>query len=111
MARARLSVQGIPAHVLRMDAERLGLADASFDLVTVSRAYLLPRRRAVLGEIRRVLQPGGRVAVAEFGRLDPWGAWTRAVCARLLPGVQMLYGGARSPGRGGNEGGYPRSRR
>ncbi|HKF76476.1 MAG TPA: class I SAM-dependent methyltransferase [Candidatus Dormibacteraeota bacterium] len=57
-ARARLSAQGIPAHVLLMDAEHLGLADAGFDLVAMSRAYPLPQRRAMLSEVRRVLPPG-----------------------------------------------------
>src|SRR5438477_8542519 len=47
-ARARLSAIGLAAPVLVMDAERLAFRDGSFDLVTMSRAYLLPQRGAIL---------------------------------------------------------------
>ena len=69
-ARARLSTIGAVASVLVMAAEQLAFSDESFDLVTMSRAYLLPQRHAVLREIRRVLRHDGSVAIAEFGRLD-----------------------------------------
>ena len=86
-ARARLSTPGVAAHVLVMDAERLAFLDESFDLVTMSRAYLLPQRHAILQEIRRVLRPGGSVAIAEFGRLDHRWSWKNHLYARLLPSM------------------------
>jgi ubiquinone/menaquinone biosynthesis C-methylase UbiE len=86
-ARARLHSAGIHAQVLVMDAEHLGLCDGSFDLVTISRAYLLPQRAAILREIRRILRPGGLVAIAEFGRLDGRWSWKDDLYARLLPRV------------------------
>jgi SAM-dependent methyltransferase len=48
-----------------MDGERLALADSSFD-AALSRLGLseFPDRRQGLAEMRRVLRPGGRVAVA-----------------------------------------------
>jgi len=84
-ARARLTAAGAEAHLLVMDAEQMAFRDGSFDLVTMSRAYLLPQRAAILCEIRRVLQPGGIVAIAEFGRLDRRWSWKDELYARLLP--------------------------
>jgi ubiquinone/menaquinone biosynthesis C-methylase UbiE len=86
-ARARLDIAGVAAPVLVMDAEHLAFRDGAFDLVTMSRAYLLPQRQAILGEIQRVLQPGGTVAIAEFGRLDGRWSWKDDLYARLLPQV------------------------
>ena len=50
-----------------MDGERLDLPDASFD-AALSRLGLIyfPDRKQALGEIRRVLTPGGRVVLASF---------------------------------------------
>lgn len=50
-----------------MDGENLELEDASFDVV-LSRLGLIffPSRERALSEIRRVLRPGGRVALAGF---------------------------------------------
>lgn len=50
-----------------MDGERLDLPDASFD-AALSRLGLIyfPDRQRALGEIRRILTPGGRVALASF---------------------------------------------
>jgi ubiquinone/menaquinone biosynthesis C-methylase UbiE len=47
-----------------MDAEQLAFGDASFDLVISAFALThVPRPELALGEIRRVLRPGGRVAI------------------------------------------------
>jgi len=86
-ARTRLDAIGAPAQFAVMDAEHLGLLDGSFDLVTMSRAYLLPQREAILREIRRVLRPGGVLAIAELGRLDRRWSWKDDLYARLLPRV------------------------
>lgn len=83
-AGARLAAIGAGAHVLVMDAGRLAFLDGSFDLVTMSRAYLLPHREAILREIHRVLRPGGTVAIAEFGRADDRWEWKDELYARLL---------------------------
>jgi len=86
-ARARLSTIGVAADVLVMAAELLGFLDESFDVVTMSRAYLLPRRHTILQEIRRVLRPSGSVAIAEFGRMDQRWSWKNDLYARLLPSM------------------------
>jgi ubiquinone/menaquinone biosynthesis C-methylase UbiE len=65
-ARARgLTADQFEARV--MDGEHLELPDASFDAV-LSRLGLIyfPDRPQALAEIRRVLRPGGRVALASF---------------------------------------------
>jgi demethylmenaquinone methyltransferase/2-methoxy-6-polyprenyl-1,4-benzoquinol methylase len=67
------------------EAERLPFADAAFDAVAISFGIRnVTRLDASLGEIRRVLRPGGRFACLEFSRPRPWLApfydlWSRTV--------------------------------
>lgn len=70
------------------DALQLPLADASFDLVTVAFGFRnLASYDAGLAEMRRLLKPGGAVAILEFSQ--PPNAVMRAVngiyCQRILP--------------------------
>jgi SAM-dependent methyltransferase len=61
----------------RMDGEKLELPDASFDAVLCRLGLMyMPHPVTALREWRRVLKPGGRVAVAVFSTPDrnPWGA-------------------------------------
>jgi SAM-dependent methyltransferase len=61
----RLARERAPAaDVLHGTAERLPFAEASFDAVAMSIVFMfLPDPAAVLGECRRVLSPGGRLAI------------------------------------------------
>jgi SAM-dependent methyltransferase len=72
---AEASLQVARAQGLDVVAEPLGqaaLGPSSFDLVTVNHALEhIPRVRAVLDEIRRVLKPGGLLFVA-VPNLDAW---------------------------------------
>lgn len=80
-ARARRVSQGAGAmRVERMDAEALDLPDAGFDVALCAFGLMyLPDPEAALREMRRVLRPGGRVAVSI------WGARARCGWAALFP--------------------------
>ena len=70
VARQRAAEQGA-ANVTfkRMDAETLNLPDATFDVVMCSLGLMyLPDAQRALREWRRVLKPGGRVAIAVWGK-------------------------------------------
>jgi ubiquinone/menaquinone biosynthesis C-methylase UbiE len=55
--------------LFRMDAARLGFADASFDAVAGSLVFCsIPDPLAALAEVRRVLRPGGRLFLLEHVR-------------------------------------------
>ena len=57
------------AEFLRMDAEQLALRDASFDVALCALGLMYFADPAdALREMRRVLRPGGRMAVAVWGR-------------------------------------------
>ena len=59
--------------LLRGDLSRLPLADGAVS--AVASAFVLrhlPDLGEAFGELRRVLVPGGRIAVLEFGQPNPW---------------------------------------
>jgi demethylmenaquinone methyltransferase/2-methoxy-6-polyprenyl-1,4-benzoquinol methylase len=72
-ARARFAGgSGERIELIEGQAEALPFADGSFDVLTVT--YLLryvDDPRATVGELARVVRPGGRVASLEFG-VPPW---------------------------------------
>jgi ubiquinone/menaquinone biosynthesis C-methylase UbiE len=92
-ARRRGQEAGIGnAAVLVMDAEALGFRDGVFDAVLCASAlHLLPRPLEALGGFRRVLRPGGTLAVAVFGAdLDQRWSWRGELLARLAPPLEPL---------------------
>jgi O-methyltransferase/aklanonic acid methyltransferase len=72
MARADLKAGGVDDVDLQvMDAERLDFPDARFDAVTAAFAlFFLPDPASAAAEFRRVLRPGGVVAVSTWGDED-----------------------------------------
>src|SRR6267143_498564 len=54
-------------HVVLADAMRLPFADGSFDCVTIAFGLRnLPDWKVALGEMRRVIKPGGHLLILEF---------------------------------------------
>lgn len=69
-----------------MDAERLGLRAGWFDVVCCASAiYLLDDQTAAVRRWRRLLCPGGTLAISEFGELDARWAWKDELLACLGP--------------------------
>lgn len=74
IARAGAELTGVELRV--MDAERLDFDDREFDVVTCAFAvFFLPRPDRAVAEFRRVLRPGGLVALSSWGEDDSRWAW------------------------------------
>jgi demethylmenaquinone methyltransferase / 2-methoxy-6-polyprenyl-1,4-benzoquinol methylase len=68
--RDRLIDAGKLVPALQCDAEQLPFADDSFDCVSVAFGLRnMTHKERALAEMRRVVQPGGRVLVLEFSRI------------------------------------------
>ena len=96
IARQRQAAAQSACRFVQADALALPFSDAAFDAVTV--AYGLRNVAdlpAALSEMRRVLAPGGRIAILDFGKPDNaavralYGAWLRAA----MPLVGRLFHG------------------
>lgn len=69
MTATRLRVFGLPGNVLQMDGECLGFPDASFDYVwSWGAVHHSADTQHVLGEIHRVLRPGGTCVAMVYYR-------------------------------------------
>lgn len=95
LARQKTARAGLDgrAHYVRGDATRLPLPDGSVDAAMVAfgiRNVIEPELAA--GEMLRILRPGGRLAVLEFGmpRIPGIRAAYRAYFRYVLPGVGRL---------------------
>jgi demethylmenaquinone methyltransferase/2-methoxy-6-polyprenyl-1,4-benzoquinol methylase len=74
----------------RGDASALPVPTAAADAVAIAFGIRnVPDRRAALAEVRRVLVPGGRLAVLEL--TDPGGALARLHVHRLVPRIGALF--------------------
>jgi ubiquinone/menaquinone biosynthesis C-methylase UbiE len=94
LARAQNNAQHmqIPVHLLEGSAERIPLADRSMDTIVMTwTGCSIPEVGAALGEMRRVLSPGGRLLFVEHGRAPEAGVahWQD----RLDPFWRRLSGG------------------
>jgi ubiquinone/menaquinone biosynthesis C-methylase UbiE len=69
LARARLAKYGERVRLWAGDAERIDAPDATYDAVfDFGIVHHIPSWRAALGEVRRVLKPGGRFYAEEVMR-------------------------------------------
>ena len=86
----------VPAAFFEADALRLPFADVSFDLVTSAFGFRnLANYEDGLREIRRVLKPGGTLAILEFSEPPPGvpGDLYRWYCRKVLPKIGGLLSG------------------
>jgi ubiquinone/menaquinone biosynthesis C-methylase UbiE len=82
LAGRRVTDCGLLAETAVMDAERLDLPDASFDVVLCAfGVFFLPEPERAATEFRRVLAPGGTVAVSTWGAEDPRWEWEGGLLA------------------------------
>jgi SAM-dependent methyltransferase len=89
--RARLSAQVPGAEVVEGTADAMPLADASVDAVFVAEAFHWFATREAMGEIARVVRPGGGLVllwnIHDFGH-EPWVVrMGELLSARSAPGV------------------------
>lgn len=76
IARAAASDGG--THYMLARAEDLPFHDRSFDLVsTVTVLSFVEQRERAIGELARILKPGGRLVIGELGRWSTWAASRR----------------------------------
>ena len=75
LAKARASATEMGAQnveFVEAEAERLPFPDASFDVVISNGVIdLIPNKDAVFGELHRVLEPGGRLQIADVTIQNP----------------------------------------
>jgi ubiquinone/menaquinone biosynthesis C-methylase UbiE len=74
------------------DGERLdGFADGEFDCVACAFAiFFFPDPAGALAEFRRVLRPGGTVAISTWGKDDPRQGWYFALLKEFNVKVRMM---------------------
>jgi demethylmenaquinone methyltransferase/2-methoxy-6-polyprenyl-1,4-benzoquinol methylase len=88
-----------PMPFFEADALRLPFASSSFDLVTSAFGFRnLANYEAGLREIRRVLKPGGTIAILEFTEPPEglWGDFYRWYFCSVLPRIGGVISGERS---------------
>jgi SAM-dependent methyltransferase len=92
MSEARRRDAGVPIARVGLDGQRLAAADSSYDAVlSTFTLCTIPDAIAALGEVRRVLRPGGAFHFLEHGRSPEPGVarWQR----RLDPLERLIAGG------------------
>ena len=95
LAQANARSQGLAVDVRRMDAEQLGFPDASFDYVFSWGVIHHSRAtESIIGEIARVLRPGGRGLVMVYNRQSIryylYGLYWLFVRGKVFSGYDMV---------------------
>src|SRR5579863_179715 len=97
-ARTKLARQRLKSALIESDALALPFADASLDLITIAFGYRnLADYGAGLTEMRRVLRPGGVLAILEFTQPPnrTFAALYNWYSRRILPAIGGAISGAR----------------
>ena len=92
LARKRIARSSFPVEFVGLSAEKLPVADASFDsIVSTFTLCTIPNVGAALAEMRRALKPDGRFYFVEHGHADDPGVarWQN----RLNRLEQRMFGG------------------
>lgn len=90
LARRHLAAMALAGTVYEGDAEHLPFPDGSFDVVSSNGVlHHTPDIAGALGEIRRVLRPGGRATVIVYHR-DSIHYWGGQVLGRGIAGGMLL---------------------
>jgi ubiquinone/menaquinone biosynthesis C-methylase UbiE len=92
LAKKRIEAAPFPVEIVGLSAERLPVDDRSVDaVVSTFTMCTIPDVSAALGEVRRVLTPGGHLHFVEHGKADDRAVvrWQR----RLNPVQRRLFGG------------------
>jgi 2-polyprenyl-3-methyl-5-hydroxy-6-metoxy-1,4-benzoquinol methylase len=77
-AERRARKRGVAVELRERRAEDLPFGDASFDVVfAVTVLCFVADAAGAIGEMARVLVPGGRLVLGELGRFSTWAAWRR----------------------------------
>ena len=80
-ARARAARRGVALERHTGRAEALPFGDAEFDVVlAVTMLCFVPDAQTAIGEMARVLRPGGRLVLGELNRRSVWAAQRRLRC-------------------------------
>lgn len=78
-ARRRAAAGGLGVVLVEGRADRLPFEAGRFDLVlAVTVLCFVPDAAAAVGELARVLRPGGLLVLGDLGRWSPWAALRRA---------------------------------
>ncbi len=95
VGRDRMLDRGLCQPVVQCDAERLPFRAAYFDRVTVAFGLRnMTHKARALGEMLRVLKPGGRLLVLEFSRVHaPLRRAYDAYSFKVLPALGSLVAG------------------
>ena len=92
LAKARAAAIQIPIEHVTLSAERIAAADHSYDtVVSTFTLCTIPDAVAALGEMRRVLKPGGELLFCEHGQAPDVGV--RRWQDRLTPLWKPIAGG------------------
>jgi ubiquinone/menaquinone biosynthesis C-methylase UbiE len=95
LAQKRIARAGLPVELIGLEAEKLPIADRSFDsIVCTYTLCTIPDPVAALKEMRRVLKPGGKLIFCEHGRapeesVQRWQDRLQPLWGRLAGGCHL----------------------